>query len=302
MDLNSSLFHSRKDKRKGGHAVIVSVVLHSFFAATVLFAGAAATQHVASDKPIRAFLVQGAAPPPPPPPPPASSANSAPHPQPVVHIEPPKVTPTFVQPREIPQELPKVEIPQVATTTAPVDPTPAPSTPSTDAGQPGGVIGGVAGGVQGGTVGGEVGGQIGGQIGGEKGGVVGGTVGGQLGGTGTGTAGNGTGGDQDKKVEAPLPDQPVRVGGDVKAPIVVSRVQPDYTETARKAHVAGVVVVEAIINKTGEVEQVHVIKGLPMGLSDKAAEAVKGWKFRPGTMGGQPVAVIFDLTVNFKLD
>jgi protein TonB len=294
MDLNNNLFHSRKDNRKGGRAVIVSVVLHSFFAATVVFAGAVATQHVASEKPIRAFLVQGAAPPPPPPPPPPpASANSAPKSQPV-HVDPPKITPqTFVQPREIPQDIPKVEIPQ-PTTTAPVDPTPAPSAPastSTDAGQPGGVIGGVAGGVQGGTVGGEVGGQIGG----EKGGVVGGTLGGQVGGTGTGTAGNGTGGDQ-------LPTEPVRVGGDVKPPIVLNRIQPDYTESARKARVAGVVVVEAIINKDGTVEQVHVIKGLPMGLSEKAADAVKGWKFKPGTMSGQPVAVIFDLTVNFKLD
>jgi outer membrane biosynthesis protein TonB len=39
-----------------------------------------------------------------------------------------------------------------------------------------------------------------------------------------------------------------------------------------------------------------------MGLGEKAAEAVKEWKFKPGTMEGQPVEVIFDLTVNFKMD
>ena len=59
--------------------------------------------------------------------------------------------------------------------------------------------------------------------------------------------------------------------------------------------------VEAIINKEGRVEQVKVIKGLPMGLSDAAEEAVKGWRFRPGTLNGQPVEVIFNLTVNFTL-
>ena len=105
---------------------------------------------------------------------------------------------------------------------------------------------------------------------------------------------------EEKKPE--LPTGPVRVGGDVKAPIAINRSQPEYTESARKAHVAGVVVVEAIINKQGQVEQVHVIKGLPMGLSEKAAEAVKSWRFKPGTMGGEAVEVIFDLTVNFKLD
>jgi len=301
MDLQSNLFRNRKEK-KSAVASIASVVLHCLFGATVLIAGATATHHVAAEKPIKAFMVAGGAPPPPPPPPPPPAASSAPKSQPV-HIETPKVTPqpTFVQPREIPKEVPKVEMP-VPTTTAPVDPTPSaepPSTGAADAGQPGGVIGGVAGGVQGGTVGGEVGGQIGGQVGG----VVGGTLGGTVGGTGTGTGGTGSGegnGTGDAKPE--IPTGPVRVGGNVKPPIVVSRTQPDYTETARKARVAGVVVVEAIINKQGIVEQVHVVKGLPMGLSERAAEAVKAWRFKPGTMEGQPVEVIFDLTVNFKLD
>jgi len=45
-----------------------------------------------------------------------------------------------------------------------------------------------------------------------------------------------------------------------------------------------------------------VIKGLPLGLSESAVEAVKQWKFKPGTLNGEPVEVIFNLTVNFKLD
>ena len=142
-------------------------------------------------------------------------------------------------------------------------------------------------------MGGEIGGQIGGQLGGEKGGVVGGTVGG----TGTGT------GDAPPAPPAPeVPSVPLHVGGDVNPPVVLSRVQPGYTETARKANINGVVVLEAIINKSGELEEVKVLKGLPMGLSEKAEEAVRGWHFKPGTMNGEPVAVIFSLTVNFKLD
>jgi periplasmic protein TonB len=282
MDLNSNLFYSRKKTKKRGYAV-ASLFVHGLMVTGVVWAGATATSHIASEKPIRAFLAQGAAPPPPPPPPPPAASHSAP--KQVVQVQPKIVQPTFVQPRVIPQEVPKVEIPQ----TAPVDPTPAvaTSTGPADGGQPGGVAGGVAGGVVGGTVGGEVGGQIGG--------VVGGTLGGQVGGTGTGTEGNGSGGSE-------APSGPLRVGGDVKAPVALNRVQPEYTETARKARLSGVVVLEAIINKDGTVEQVHVLKGLPMGLSEKAEEAVKGWRFKPGTLGGQPVEVIFSLTVNFKLD
>jgi protein TonB len=158
--------------------------------------------------------------------------------------------------------------------------------------------------VQGGTVGGEVGGVLGGQVGGVQGGVVGGVLGGQVGGTGTGTEGTGTGGKEAPVAPAPPPPPPsgpMRVGGDVKAPIVTRRVEPGYPEVARKARVAGVVVVEAVIDRHGNVDQVKVLKGLPMGLSAEAEAAVRQWKFRPGTLNGQPVDVIFSLTVNFTL-
>jgi outer membrane biosynthesis protein TonB len=39
-----------------------------------------------------------------------------------------------------------------------------------------------------------------------------------------------------------------------------------------------------------------------MGLTEEAMSAVKQWRFKPGTMGGRPVDVIFNLTVNFQLD
>ena len=61
------------------------------------------------------------------------------------------------------------------------------------------------------------------------------------------------------------------------------------------------VIVEAIIDKTGHVDRVRVIKGLPMGLSEEAERAVRQWHFKPGTLNGEPVDVIFNLTVNFKL-
>ena len=83
--------------------------------------------------------------------------------------------------------------------------------------------------------------------------------------------------------------------------MVLNRVEPQYTEVARKAREAGVVIVEAIIDKNGNVDKVKVLKGLPMGLSEAAEDAVKRWKFKPGTLNGEPVDVIFNLTVNFTL-
>jgi TonB family protein len=94
----------------------------------------------------------------------------------------------------------------------------------------------------------------------------------------------------------------LRVGGDVKAPIVVSRVEPAYSEEARKARVSGIVIVEAMIDKEGNVTDVNVLKPLPFGLDQAAIDAVKQWKFKPAMKDGQPVDVAFNLTVNFKLD
>jgi protein TonB len=121
-----------------------------------------------------------------------------------------------------------------------------------------------------------------------EGGVEGGVVGGVVGGVITDTA--------------PKPEVPLRVGGDVKAPVVITRVEPTYPEVARKARIAGIVIVECIIDKTGNVTNVQVLKPLPFGLDQAAVDAVKRWKFKPGTLNGQPVDVIFNLTVNFKLN
>jgi len=97
------------------------------------------------------------------------------------------------------------------------------------------------------------------------------------------------------------PEGPIQVGGDVKAPEKISQIRPQYTEIARKARIQGVVIVKAIIDKTGSVTNVKVLKGLPMGLEEEAIKAIKQWKFKPATLNGKPVDVYFNLTVNFRL-
>lgn len=94
---------------------------------------------------------------------------------------------------------------------------------------------------------------------------------------------------------------PVQVGGDVSPPVKVFGPQPAYTEDARKGRIQGIVILEAIIDVVGNVTDVKVLKGLPLGLTESAVATTKEWKFRPATRNGQPVAVFFNLSIRFSL-
>ena len=97
---------------------------------------------------------------------------------------------------------------------------------------------------------------------------------------------------------------PIRARSDGSAtmPQVISRVNPLYPEDARRARVSGIVIVEAEIDQEGNVAWVHVLKPLPNGLGEAAADAVRQWRFTPATIDGKPVPVLFNMTTNFKLN
>jgi len=97
----------------------------------------------------------------------------------------------------------------------------------------------------------------------------------------------------------PLPE-PVRVGGDVKAPAKIKDVKPFYPEGARHARVEGTVVLEAIIDPLGRVTNLRIIQSIPL-LDQAALNAVRQWQFRPTRLNGEAVPVIMTVTVNFSL-
>ena len=92
-----------------------------------------------------------------------------------------------------------------------------------------------------------------------------------------------------------------RVGGGVSAPTVLFRVDPEYSEEARKAKYSGTVVLAVIVDTEGHAREIHVVKSLGMGLDEKALEAVAKWKFRPGMRNGVAVNVRAQIEVNFRL-
>jgi TonB family protein len=90
-------------------------------------------------------------------------------------------------------------------------------------------------------------------------------------------------------------------GGDVTRPELLSRIDPEYTEEARKTKYQGSVVLSVIIQKNGTVGDVRVVRPLGMGLDEKAVAAVRQWRFRPGAKSGTPVDVIAQVEVTFRL-
>jgi TonB family protein len=94
--------------------------------------------------------------------------------------------------------------------------------------------------------------------------------------------------------------RPLRVGGNVRAPIKVKDVKPFYPADAQAAHVQGVVILEALLDDAGKVANARVLRSIPL-LDDAALEAVSQWEFTPTELNGQAVGVIMTVTVNFTM-
>lgn len=88
---------------------------------------------------------------------------------------------------------------------------------------------------------------------------------------------------------------------DAKARLLM-RPEPPYTQNARKNKVEGTVVLRAVMSKTGHVDNISVIVGLPDGLTEQAIKAARGINFVPAMVAGKPVSMWMQLKYVFTLD
>lgn len=263
---------SRGRGRRRGLTLPVSIALHLVALVAVVVVPLMVKEPLpeVADTTVLAFFAEPATAPPPPPPPPPPPAPAAPRPK---MQEPPRQKP--------------VPVPEEPRFVAPVETPPEVPADTPDLGQgegvPGGSPEGVPGGVPEGVPGGQEGGVPGGVVGGSEGGVVGGVIG-------------GVGGAE----PPPVPDGPVRVGGQVKAPRKVKDAAPVYPEVAKQARVQGTVILEATIGSDGRVQEVRVLKGVPL-LNEAALDAVRSWAYTPTLLNGVPVPVVMSVTVTFRI-
>jgi TonB family protein len=87
----------------------------------------------------------------------------------------------------------------------------------------------------------------------------------------------------------------------MKPPLIISRVEPQYSEEAKAAHYQGTVTVQAIVHNDGTLTVEKVLRELGMGLDESAVSALEQWKFKPATREGEPVPVQLNVEVNFNL-
>lgn len=133
-------------------------------------------------------------------------------------------------------------------------------------------------------------------FGGVEGGVPGGIVGGIVGGL------------PDVPPPPPPPPPPVpprprlvRIGGQLQAPDLIKRVEPEYPGFAVSAAIQGVVILEAMVDENGEVIDVKVLRSVPL-LDRAAITAVRQWRYSPLLLNGIPSRFVLTVSLSFHLE
>jgi periplasmic protein TonB len=101
----------------------------------------------------------------------------------------------------------------------------------------------------------------------------------------------------------PAPRGPVRIGGQIKAPELLYRVEPNYPPLAVSARLQGLVILEAAVDRSGAVTGVKVLRSSGTTLLDREAElAVRQWRYRPLLLNGTREPFVLTVTLSFHLD
>jgi TonB family protein len=94
---------------------------------------------------------------------------------------------------------------------------------------------------------------------------------------------------------------PYRPGSGVTPPRLLREVKAEYTDEARRQGITGAVLLEIVVLRDGAVGDVKVLRGLGLGLDQRAVAAVRQWRFDPARLRGTPVDVIVEVAVEFTL-
>lgn len=96
-------------------------------------------------------------------------------------------------------------------------------------------------------------------------------------------------------------DKPRILTPDIRMPVPISRVDPHYPDLARRTKTQGVVILEAIIDRSGGIVDARILKDIGFGCGEAALQAVRLWRYEPASLNGRNISVYLTITVNFRL-
>ena len=97
------------------------------------------------------------------------------------------------------------------------------------------------------------------------------------------------------------PPSAVRIGPGVSPPSLRFKIEPEYSEDARRARYQGSVTLALEVGPDGYAHNIRTLRMLGLGLDEKAVDAVRQWRFAPGLKDGAPVLIQATIEVNFRL-
>lgn len=89
--------------------------------------------------------------------------------------------------------------------------------------------------------------------------------------------------------------------GTVVDPVLLTKVDPEYSDEARRAKLQGIVVIKIDVDTNGRPTNIRVLRGLGLGLDERARESVEKWRFKPGKINGKPAVTSAVIEVTFRL-
>jgi protein TonB len=137
-----------------------------------------------------------------------------------------------------------------------------------------------------------------GVLGGVEGGIPGGVVGGIVGGIVSAVPPPPP---PPAPPEATPPRGPVRIGGQITAPALIHRVEPEYPEIASHAQLSGIVILEAVVDTDGCVQSVKVLRSRHPLLDTASEQALMRWRYSPLVLNGIPTPFVLTVTFNFSV-
>lgn len=93
----------------------------------------------------------------------------------------------------------------------------------------------------------------------------------------------------------------IRVGGNVQAANLVTKVQPVYPADQKAQGIQGTVAIKAEISREGVPVELTVLSAPSEELANASLDAVRQWRYRPTLLNGEPVEVETQINVNFTL-